>query len=140
MCYNTGTTPKSLCSDKSYFRELLIYNTPKLVSLADPDLTAKVLGQGMLDIIINDQHLLWLFAYLREHSDLLMLAVDHLSYKGCEIKGKNGNIQVVFPTFQFTVCASENFECSVTPGSKLGKPVLWKPQESSKITSISLPD
>ena len=88
MCYDTSTSPKSFCSDRKYFRELLIYDTPKLVSLADPDLTTKVLGQGIMDIIINDQYPLWIFAYLTENSDLLMSAVNHLSYKGCKINGK----------------------------------------------------
>ena len=140
MCYDTGTMPKSLCSDKQYFRELMVYDKPKRVALADPDITAKVLGQGILDIIVNDQHRLWLFAYLTEKSDLLMSAVDHLSYKNCEIHGKNGVIQDMFPTFSFNVKASENFECSVTPGKDSGKPVLWQPSEHGKITDITVPN
>lgn len=97
--------------------------------LADPAITAKVLRQGIMDIIINDQHCLWLFAYLTENSDLLMSAVDHLSYKDCKIHGKNGNIQVTFPTFSFNVKATENFES-----------ILWKPTESGKIKVITIPN
>ena len=97
--------------------------------LADPAITAKVLRQGIMDIIINDQHCLWLFAYLTENSDLLMSAVDHLSYKDCKIHGKNGNIQVTFPTFSFNVKATENFES-----------ILWKPTESRKIKVITIPN
>ena len=55
-------------------------------------------------------------------------------------KQKNGIIQVVFPTFDFIVCASDNFECSVTPGADSGKPVLWKLHETEKFTTISFPD
>ena len=127
MCYDTGTTPKSLCSNRNFFRELLIYDTPKQVALADPDITSKVLGQGVLDIIINDQFRIWLFAYYTENSDFLMSAVDHLSYKNCEIHGKEGTIQVSFPTFSFHVRAQSNFECSVTPGSASGNQSFGNP-------------
>ena len=126
MCYDTGTTPKSLCSNKKYFKDLIMYDKPKSVALADPDITTKVLGQNTLDIIINYQYRIWIFAYLTENSDLLMSAVDHLSHKGYKIVGKNGNIQVTFPTFSFNVKATKIFECSVTLGKESGKEILWK--------------
>ena len=138
MCYDTSTTLKSLCSQKEYFQELLIYNTPKRVSLADPDISTKVLGQGILDIVIIDQHRIWMFAYLTEKSDLLMLALDHLSYKNCQIHGGNNSIKVTFPTFHFFVQATETFEFSVTPGKDTGKDILWKPLEENKITKITV--
>ena len=81
MCYDTGTTLKSLCSKQDFLEELLIYDKPTQAALADPDVTSKVLGQGVLDIIINDQFHIWMFANYTKNSDLLMSAVDHLSYK-----------------------------------------------------------
>ena len=110
MCYDTGTTPKSLCSKKEYFRELVLYDTPKFVTLADQDSFAQVLGQGMLDIIVNNKYRFWIFAYFTAKSDTLLSAVDHLSYTGCAIHGTHGTIKVTFPTFSFDILGSQNFE------------------------------
>ena len=110
---------KSLCSNKALFGELVLYDKPKYITLAHPDTTSTVLGQGTLDIIINNKHRIQIFVYYTKNSDLLMLAVDHLSYNQCKIIGKDGIIQVKFPTFHFNVRAIDNFECFVTPGKTL---------------------
>ena len=138
MCYDTGTSPRSLCSHKEYFSDLIMFDTPRLVSLADPDLTSEVLGQGTLDIIINDQYRINLFAFYARSSDLLMSAVDHLSYKENEINGKNGKIHISYPTFTFSVSAANNFEFHVTPGKDSNKPILWSPTEEARINEIKL--
>ena len=133
MCYDTGTSPKSLCSKKEYFRDLILFQQPKLVALADPDTTAPVIGQGTLDIIINNTHRIWIFAYLTESTDTLLSAVDHLSYQDCSITGAFGKIQISFPTFTFEVAGSENFEFNILPGKSSNKPVVWQPQRSKRI-------
>ena len=37
MCFDTGTSPKSLCSHQDFFRNLVLFDHPKHVSLADSD-------------------------------------------------------------------------------------------------------
>lgn len=66
-----------------------------------------------------------------------MSAVDHLSYKGNEINGKDGKLNISFPTFNFHVTASANFEFHVTPGKGSQKPILWKPEEQN-INNITI--
>ena len=125
MCYDTGTSPKSLCSNREYFRDLILFPHPKLVELADPDTTAPVIGQGTLDIIINNTHRIWIFTYLTAATDTLLSAVDHLSYQDCSITGAFGKIQISFPIFTFEVSGSENFEFNILPGKSSNKPVVW---------------
>ena len=133
MCYDTGTTPKSLCCKKEYFRELVLFDTPKFVTLAEQDSLATVLGQGMLDVIINNKYRMWIFAYFTAKSDTLLSAVDHLSYEGCTINGAHGKISVTFPTFKFDVLGSQNFEFNILPGKSSNKPVLWKPSPHARV-------
>ena len=140
MCYDTGTSPKSLCSNPAYFRELLRYSTPKYVQLADPDHLAKVVGQGIMDIIINERYRIWIFAYLTEKTDTLLSALDHLSYYNCTIKGERGIIHVHYPTFSFPVSGVENFEFDILPGTFSNKEVLWQPREQDLITDITIAD
>ena len=140
MCYDTGTTPKSLCSKKDFFRELVLFDKPKFVTLADPDSVSKVVGQGLLDIIINNKYRMWMHAYLTTTSDALLSSADHLSYNNCSITGHNGIIKISYPTFQFDVLGSENFEFNILPGKSSNKPVLWKPAPENQITEISSMD
>ena len=133
MCYDTGTSPKSLCSKREYFRDLILYPHPKLIALADPDTTAPVIGQGTLHIIINNTHQIWIFAYLTKTTDTLLSAVDHLSYQDYSITGAFGKIQISFLTFTFEVSRSKNFEFNILPGKSSNKPVVWQPQLSKRI-------
>ena len=127
MCYDTGTSPKSICSKREYFRELVLFESPKFIALAEQDSLAEVIGQGMLDIIINNSYRMWIFAYLTAKSDTLLSAVDHLSYSSCTIAGAHGKIKISYPTFNYEVSGSENFEFNILPGKSSNKPVLWKP-------------
>ena len=136
MCYDTGTTPKSLCSKREFFRDLILFDKPTYVSLADPNTSTRALGQGTLDIIINNQFRIWMHAYLTSSCDSLMSAVDHLSYKGNEIHGLNGKIDIIFPSCQFTVRASNNFEFNIHPGKTSTASVLWKPESNQLIDVI----
>ena len=133
MCYDTGTSPKSLCYKKEFFRELILFDKPKFVTLADSETTAEVLGQGTLDLIINQKYRIYIFAYFTANSDALLSAVDHLSYQGCQINGINGKIRVTFPTFFFDVSGTSNFEFSISPGKSSNKPVLWQPHTVKRI-------
>ena len=131
MCYDTGTVPKSLCSKKEFFHDLIIFDKPKFVTLADSATTSQVLGQGTLDIIINKKYQIWIFAYFTAASDALLSAVNHLSYNKCKISGENGNIAIHFNTFQFDVSGSNNFEFNSN------KPVLWQPSTTQQIEQIT---
>ena len=141
MCYDTGTVPKSLCSKKEFFRDLILFDKPKLVTLADSAITSQVLaGQGTLDIIINNKYRIWIFAYFTAASDALLSAVDHLSYSKCRISGENGKIAIHCPTFQFDVSGSDNLEFKILPGKSSNKPVLWQPFTTEQIEQVTNSD
>ena len=140
MCYDTGTSPKSLCSHQHFFRDLLMFDHPKHVSLADSDKTARVLGQGTIDFVINVTHLIWLFAFYSPDCDNLMSSADHLNYSKNSILGNDGKIIVSFPTFQFVIKASNNFEFAISAGKQSNLPVLWTPQEQNMIQQIQNDD
>ena len=133
MCYDTGTSPKSICSKREYFRELVLFESPKFIALAEQDSLAEVIGQGMLDIIINNSYRMWIFAYLTAKSDALLSTVDHLSYSGCTIAGANGNIKISYPTFNYDVSGSENIKFNILPEKSSNKPVLWKPNPEARV-------
>jgi len=78
MCYDTGTTPKTLCDDASMFSELGYFQSPQQVSLGDGHPTITALGQGTIDIIINGKY------QIQQHSIItncapvaLMASSDH---------------------------------------------------------------
>ena len=77
-----------------------------------------------------------MFAYLTEKFDMLMSVLDHLSYKNCSIQGKNGKIQVTYPTFNFEVSGTNRFEFNIAPGKNSKKDVLWQPFKNQQITDI----
>lgn len=141
MCYDSGTTPKSLCSKKELFRDLVLFDKPKFFTLADPDSTSQVLGQDTLDIIINNKYRIWIFTYFTAASDALLFAVNHLSYKNCKISGENGKIKIHYSTFNFDVLRSEHFEYNILPGKRSkNKPVLCQPSRADRVNEMTHDD
>ena len=55
-CYDSGTWPLSLCSDIRYFTDIVYFDTPKYVELAECRKLGKELRQGLIDMIINNQY------------------------------------------------------------------------------------
>ena len=137
MCYDTGTTPKSLCPHRELFRDFISFQTPKYVSLADSGATAYVTGQEIIDIIINNTYCIGIFAYMAPTCDPLLSSANHLSYVNNKIVGEKGNITISYPTFHFQISALNNFEFSISSGIKSGKPVLWKPNENDLVQRIN---
>jgi len=128
MCYDTGTTPKNLCNDASMFSELGYFQSPQQVSLGDGHSTITPLGQGTIDIIINDKCRIQQHAIMTNCTPIaLMASSDHLKYKDCSIIGKHRLLNIIYPSFSFTITGSDPFEFAIQPGKHSILPILWCP-------------
>ena len=139
MCYDSGTTPFSLCDNPSYFSELVLYPQPREILLGDEDHTMVTLGQGLLDIIINNEYRIKQSAIFTSSTPTALMATrDHIRYQGCDVKSENGNLRVIFPSFSFLANGSDRFEFQITPGKNSNLPILWQPVESDLRSTIVL--
>jgi hypothetical protein len=110
MCYHSGTTPFSLIDDPEYFSELVMYSKPQHSLLGDEQHTISTVGQGLIDIVINNTYRIRQTAQLTNTTPTALMATrDHIRYKGCDVKSENGNLRVSFPTFSFVTHAINRF-------------------------------
>ena len=141
MCYDSGTTPFSLIDDPEYFSELVMYSTPQHSLLGDEQHIISTVGQGLIDIVINNTYRIRQTAQLTNKTPTALMATrDHIRYKGCSVQSENGNLRVSFPTFSFVTQANNRFEFSISPGKDSDLPVLWQPQESELRPALDLED
>jgi len=104
MCYDTGTTPKTLCDDASMFSELDYFQSPQQISLGNGHSTITALGQGTIDIIINGKYQIQQHTIMTNCTPVaLMASSDNLKYKDCSIIGKHGLLNIIYPSFFFTI-------------------------------------
>ena len=125
MCYDSGTTPFSLIDDPAYFSELVMYSNPQHSLLGDEQHTISTIGQGLIDLVINNTYRIRQTAQLTNKTPTALMATrDHIRYKGCSVQSENGNLRVSFPTFSFITQANSRFEFSISPGKDSELPVL----------------
>ena len=139
MCYDSGTTPISMCDDEQYFSTLVYYPEPQEAKLGDEDKTVRILGQGLLDFVIDGKYRVQHHAILSEKCQTALLsAQSHLKFQGCDVTSSNGDLIVIYPSFSFTAKACDRFEFNVTPGKFSSLPISWSPDESQLRPSIAL--
>ena len=126
-CYDSGTWPLTLCSNTDYFTELVYFDTPKYVEMAECGKLGRVLGQGMIDVIIKNEHRIQMFAYLTENTAFLMSAADHLKYAENNLHGSDGTLTIQFGTTTFKTYSSDRFEFDVQPGKTSNHQIDWTP-------------
>ena len=141
MCYDSGTTPKTLCDDASMFSEIGYFASPQQISLGDGCSTITALGQGTIDIVINGLYRIQQHAIMTNCTPVaLMASSDHIRYKDCAIIGTNNLLRVIYPTFSFTITGDDRFEFPITPGKTSTLPILWHPEESNLRSAIKIDD
>ena len=134
-CYDSGTWPLSLCSNTDYFTDLVYFDTPKYVEMAECGKLGRVLGQGMIDMIIKDQHRIQMFAYLTENTAFLMSAADHLKYMDNKLDGSDGTLTITFGKTSFKTSSPDRFEFNVRPGKTSNQVIDWTPSANHILQS-----
>jgi len=139
MCYDSGTTPKTLCDDPSFFTNIGYFKTPSSFCLGDDDTTISALGQGTIDIIINNKYRIQQHAILTTKTlTTLMSTQDHIRYHDCSVVRSNNNLHISFPTFSFVTTGKSRFEFDISPGKASTLPILWSPAPELLCTSINI--
>ena len=132
LCYDTGTVPDTITSDKSLFTSYTPFQRPTSIVLGDDATVIPALGKGLIDIVINDTQRFQCYAVLTTKTPtILFSAAEHSKYTDCHAKIDNQQIDVYFPSFHFTVHASQQFECMVSSGINSSLPILWSPTTST---------
>ena len=57
LCYDTGTVPDTIASNKALFTSYNPYECPSHIILGDDDTSIPALGLGIIDIVVNNQYL-----------------------------------------------------------------------------------
>ena len=139
MCYDSSTTPKTLCNDPSYFTNIGYFTTPSSVCLGDDDTAISALGQGTIDIIINNKYIIQQHAILTKKTPTaLMSTQDHIRYHDCSVVRSNNNLHISFPTFSFVTTRKSRFEFDISPGKASSLLILWSPAPELLCTSINI--
>ena len=139
MCYDSGTLPYSLSDRKELFNNIVYFDKPQYVALADEDTLVRALGRGLLDIVAEG-HRFQMTGILTETTPVALLsAADHLRYINCKIIGEQNKLHIHFPTFSITTHGSTGFEFPITAGKEINLPIEWTPLSTDLCDIIHLP-
>jgi hypothetical protein len=109
------------------FVDLIMFDTLKYVALGDEDTRVEILGQGLLDYIVNGSYRVQAHGYLvasGKMSKMLQAASDYLRYEGCEVFGKCIQFQILYLSFSFIIPTS-TFKYDIAPGKYSHLLVMW---------------
>ena len=86
-----------------FFSELVIYHSPQHSILSDEEQSITTLGQGLIDIIINNKYRIQQKSQLTDNTPTALLATrDHTRYKGCDVTSEHGNLRACTIAFRIS--------------------------------------